>query len=77
LTKRGAGLRAPAAARRGFARFSFALPPLLRFTFTLPALPGLPADFRDDRAFAMTAYGTVARDRRQPRDRVSGDGALK
>ena len=37
----------------------------------LPALPTLPPDFRDARAFAMTAYATVGRVRRQPR-RVRG-----
>ena len=54
-----AGFLALGALRRaGF----FGLRTLLRFAFA-----AFPADFRAERAFAMTAYATVARLRRQPK----------
>jgi hypothetical protein len=63
-----AGLRrAFAAPPAGFARLAFALRALLAFAF--PALAFWP-DFRDARAFAMDAYATVGRARRQPRRRA-------
>jgi hypothetical protein len=49
----------------GFERRAFACRAPLRFA--LPALRTLPTDFRDARAFAMTAYATVGRVCRQPR----------
>src|SRR5947207_10119454 len=60
-----AGVRAFAALRAGFGRRALARSAPLRFA--LPALPALPADFRDARAFAMTAYATGGRVCRQPR----------
>ena len=60
-----AGLRAFVALCAAFGRRALARCAPLRFA--LPALWALPADFRDARAFAMTAYATVGRVRRQPR----------
>jgi hypothetical protein len=66
LAARAAGFRALAGLRRtGFARRAFAPRAPLRFAF--PALRAFRPDFRDARAFAMTAYATVGRVRRQPR----------
>ena len=51
--------------RAGFDRRAFATVALPRFTFA--AFPALRPDFRDECAFAMTAYATVGGRRRQPR----------
>ena len=63
----GAGFRRALAAlgRAGFERRALALRAPFRFAF--PVLPALRPDFCDARAFAMTAYATVGRVRRQPR----------
>ena len=51
-------------ARAAFARLAFALRALPAFAF--PTFRALEPDFRDERAFAMDAYATVGRARRQP-----------
>ena len=55
-----------AALRTGFGRRAFAPRALLGFAFA--GLRALWPDFRDARAFAMTAYATVGRGRRQRRN---------
>lgn len=58
--------RALAAPLSGFARLAFAaLRGLLAFAFPALWVLALPPDFRDERAFAMDAYATVGRPRRQ------------
>ena len=57
--------RAFAALRTGFARLAFALRALLAFAFPALWVLALGPDFRDTRAFAMDAYATVGRARRQ------------
>jgi len=60
-----AGFRALGAPPVGFARRAFAVRALLGFAFR-----AFRTGFRDGRVFAMAAYATVARVRRQPRCRV-------